>query len=120
MVRGGRVSRLKGFAASLLNLKPVITLDSTGKSVLWGKSFTRKANDNKIIHVVRETAKKPGVEEFAVVHSALEKEAVKVAQEITAFTGKKPLYISSISPVISLNAGPKALSVVLLRKPCDN
>ncbi|MDX9801971.1 MAG: DegV family protein [Spirochaetia bacterium] len=117
MVRGGRVSPLKGLAASLLNLKPIISIDREGKSELWGKAFSRKTNDKKIIKYVKKTAASGELEEYAVVHSGMEKEAEKIASVIESHAGKPPLYISAISPVISLNAGPEALSVVLLRKP---
>lgn len=93
MVRGGRVSPLKGLAASVLNLKPVISVDEEGKSVLWGKSFSRKANDRKIINIVNKINSEEGIADFAVVHSAMEDEAGKVAETITALTKKKPLYI---------------------------
>ena len=42
MVRGGRVSRLKGLVATALNLKPVITLDRDGKGAVFGKAFSQK------------------------------------------------------------------------------
>ncbi len=120
MVRGGRVSPLKGFAASLLNLKPVISVDREGKSILWGKAFSRRTNDRKIIEYVKKTADAGELEDYAVVHSGMETDAENVAAEIASHAGGPPLYISAISPVISLNAGPEALSVVLLKRPAGN
>ncbi|NJO56733.1 MAG: DegV family EDD domain-containing protein, partial [Rhodospirillales bacterium] len=41
MVKGGRVSPLKGLAAQVLNLKPIVSVDEEGKSILYGKDVLR-------------------------------------------------------------------------------
>ena len=116
MVRGGRVSPLKGFAAKILNLKPVISLDSEGKSVLYGKTLFRETNDKKILEYVKDLHNNFGVEDYAVTHSGIPGKALEIAREVEKITGKSPLHVSEISPVISLNSGPGAYSVVLMLK----
>ncbi|NTV82053.1 MAG: DegV family EDD domain-containing protein, partial [Candidatus Aminicenantes bacterium] len=53
MVRGGRISPLKGLLAAALNIKPIVTLDSAGKAAILGKSFSRRANMKKILGLIR-------------------------------------------------------------------
>ncbi len=73
MVRGGRVSPLTGLAAALLNLKPVVSLDSEGKSVKFGAGFTKKAALKKIIDIFSQY--KDEIESCSIVHSDIPKEA---------------------------------------------
>ncbi|HDQ43995.1 MAG TPA: DegV family protein, partial [bacterium] len=47
MVRGGRVSPLKGKIAGWLNLKPIVSLDAEGRSALTGKAFSTRSNLQK-------------------------------------------------------------------------
>ncbi len=48
MIKGGRVSKPKGFIANVLGLNPVISMDENGKSLLFGKTFSQTASLNKI------------------------------------------------------------------------
>lgn len=47
MVKGGRVSPMKGFIGKILNLKPIISIDENGKGIAFGKAFSAKANTKK-------------------------------------------------------------------------
>jgi fatty acid-binding protein DegV len=42
MVKGGRVSPLKGLAAKLLNLKPIVSLDESGRGIAFDKAFSSR------------------------------------------------------------------------------
>jgi hypothetical protein len=47
MVRGGRVSPLKGLLANLLNLNPIVSMDADGNSMVSGKTFSQKVQHEK-------------------------------------------------------------------------
>jgi len=69
----------KAFDAQfLVNLKPIVSVDAEGKSLLFGKAFSVRANKD--------------------------------------VTGMDPLYVVEISPVVSLNSGPGALSAVTMQE----
>ncbi len=55
MVKGGRVSPLKGFIATALNMKPIVTLDETGKGKAMDKAFSRQGLLKKISELLKET-----------------------------------------------------------------
>ncbi len=42
LVRSGRVSYFKGFIANLLNINPIISIDETGKTVVFDKALTKE------------------------------------------------------------------------------
>lgn len=114
MVRGGRVSPLKGKIVKLLNLKPIVSVDDEGKGIAWGKSFSRKANFNKIIKLVEKKASEGYLWNFAIVHAQSLSRANKYAEKLESILNKKPMYIMDISPVVGVHNGPGACAVGLL------
>ncbi len=114
LVRGGRVSPLKGFLAGLLNIKPIITLNEEGRSAFLGKSFSRRGNMRKILGLIRRETAGRKVWNFAVVHAHNPYRALRYAERMTEFLGRKPAFIMDVSPVIGVHCGPGAVGVCLM------
>lgn len=111
MVRGGRVPPLAGFVASLLNLKPIVSLDKTGKAEVYGKSFSRARNMRKIVKIIETETQKRGLWEYAIVHAEAEERAQQYAEQLTALLGKKPAWIMPLSPVVGVHNGPGTVGI---------
>jgi uncharacterized protein len=116
MVRGGRVSPLKGAAARLLGLKPIVSLDEEGGSVLIGKAFSTSSNLRKIVSLVEEFVGEDRPRSYGVVHAGDLEQAKSFAARLEAALGRKPLFIQEISPIIALNAGPGTMAAVVLKE----
>ena len=116
MVRGGRVSPLKGAVAKLLNLKPIVSVDSEGKSVLYGKAFSQKANQTKIVKMVQELERTGPLRHYAVVHAHCPDLAADFAGMLGRALGKEPIYMMDISPVVGLNAGLGTVAAVTMKE----
>ena len=114
MVRGGRVSPLKGFVAKVLNLKPIVSLDSEGKAAASGKSFSRKSNMKKIIHKVRRMSKESPLWNYSIVHAKNPERAEMYANKLEREIGRSPLYIMDISPVVGVHNGIGAVGIGLM------
>ncbi len=114
MVRGGRVSPLKGFLAKTLNLKPIISLDEQGKATAFGKSFSRKSNMKKIIKEVKFLHKTQGIWNYAVVHAQAPKRADSYAENLYQELGIKPVYIVDISPVVGVHNGLGTVAIAVM------
>jgi DegV family protein with EDD domain len=114
MVRGGRVSPLKGLLAGLLNIKPIISLDSEGKAVALGKSFSRRQNMKKIVRLIRRAAAGKPVWNYAVVHAQNPYRALHYAKELGPVLGRKPAFIMDISPVIGVHNGVGVVGICLM------
>ena len=114
MVRGGRVSPLKGLAAQVLNLKPIVSLEKDGSSKLYGKAFSVEANLRRIVDMTAAKHRERRLENYAIVHAHDPEGARNLAKRMEGAVGFLPEYIMEISPVIALNAGRGALAVVSL------
>jgi len=115
-VRSGRVSPVKGLIGRLLKVKPIITLDETGKAAEGGKSFSRKANMAKILARVRKKAAEGELEGYAVVHARNPERAAFYGKRLTELLGREPAYIMDVAPVIGVHAGVGTVGVALLYK----
>ncbi len=114
MVRGGRVSPVKGTLARLLNLTPIVTLDADGAGTTFGQAFSRRGVQRTIEREVVQLAHRDGLRRYAVTHADDPVGAQQWAGCLQDLLGRPPEYIMGISPVIGLNAGPGALAVSLL------
>ena len=113
MIRSGRVSPLKGLIANTLNLKPIVSLDAEGKGTAFGKAFSQKSLQKKVVNLAEKFHKESGIRRYAIVHAAAEHKARAFAEDMEKVLGRPPLYIMEISPVVGLHAGVGAVAVAI-------
>jgi DegV family protein with EDD domain len=116
MVRGGRVSPMKGMMAKILNLKPIVSLNNEGKAEAFGKSFTRDGNMKKILQLAERFGQKGEIWNYAIVHAQNLKRAQIYSTKLQEKLQKKPAYIIDISPVIGVHNGIGAVGIALMLK----
>jgi uncharacterized protein len=114
MIKGGRVSKQKGFIANLINVKPIVSMDESGKSVLFGQAFSQQANINKVMKHILKISVGKTVWNYIVLHAHNESGAEIYIQKMFELTGKRPVSVVDISPVIGMNAGNGTIAVALL------
>lgn len=120
MVKGGRISPLKGFLARVLNLKPIVSLDREGKGVIFDKAFSQKGLMRKISRMVEEQNRSAGVEKYVVVHASAPKRAEEMDRMMHQVTSLESQYTAEISPVVGMHSGKGAVAVgILYQKPLD-
>ncbi len=114
MVRGGRVSPMKGFIARLFNLTPIVSIDKEGKSSLIGKSFGQKRNMQKVINHLRSILNGRKIHHSIILHAANKPGAEWFYEEVRKMTGRNPSGIVNISPIIGVNAGLGAVAIAVM------
>jgi DegV family protein with EDD domain len=113
-VRSGRVSPVKGWIGRLLNVKPIIIVDESGKAAESGKSLSRKSNMTKILARVRRETGERGLEGYAVVHAKNPERAAFYGKRLAELFGRQPAYIEDVAPVIGVHAGGGTIGIALL------
>jgi DegV family protein with EDD domain len=114
MVRGGRVSAVKGLIAKILNINPIVSLDKSGKAIVFDKAFNQKANMIKVMEYVEKINNEKTIWNYIVLHANNKKAAEWYSEQMENLTRKKPVSVVNISPAIGANAGIGAASVALL------
>ncbi|MGC9372570.1 MAG: DegV family protein [Thermovirgaceae bacterium] len=114
MVRGGRLKRASGLLARVLNLKPIVTVDTRGRAVPAGRAMGWEANLGKVLRQVKTIGKEGSVTRYAVVHAHAPETANRLAERLERVLGKRPDFVSEISPVLGIHSGRGSVAVGLI------
>ncbi|MHB9143358.1 MAG: DegV family protein [Paludibacter sp.] len=114
MIKGGRVSKRMGFIAKMLGINPIVSMDEDGKSVLFGQTFSQQANINKVMKHITKISTGKIIWNYEVLHAHNLAGAEKYSEKMYQLTGKNPVSVVDISPVIGMNAGNGTIAVSLL------
>jgi DegV family protein with EDD domain len=105
LARGGRIGRVKAMAGALLNLKPVIRVDSDGKYSTVSTGRTLGKSMNAIAeHLHNRYAYTPVW--VTVLHGRFAEKAEVLANELKTRMNIKKLEVVRISPVLGVHTGP--------------
>ena len=111
MVRSGRLNRAAGLAGSIVNLKPVVSLDDEGKGSIAAKAFSEKSNTDKILQIMQDDHKNKKITRFSIFHANAEKRANDLKIRTVALLGYEPEYIMNISTIVGMSAGVGTVAV---------
>jgi len=105
LARGGRIGRVKAMAGALLNLKPVIHVDSDGKygTVTTGRTLGKSINAITE-HLFIKYAHTPVW--VTILHGRLAEKADILANELKARLNIAKFEVNRISPVLGVHTGP--------------
>ncbi len=116
LIRGGRLSASKGLIARILNVNPIVSIDESGKAIVFDRTFNQKANMEKVMGYISKVARENVIWNYIVLHANNPDAANWYTARMEEITGKKPVSVVNISPVIGANTGIGAAAVALL---CD-
>ncbi len=111
MVRGGRLSAVRGLIARILNINPIVSIDESGKAVAFGKSFNQRTNMEKVMKIIRSDLPGKKIWNYIILHANNVEAADWYTEKMKMLTGKGPVSVCNISPVIGANVGIGAASV---------
>jgi hypothetical protein len=116
LIRGGRLSATKGFIARILNINPIVSIDESGKAIVFDKSFNQKANMEKVMGYIKKLVQEKKTWNYIVLHANNSDAAKWYSERMEEITNIKPVSEVNISPVIGANTGIGAAAVAIL---CD-
>ena len=114
LIRGGRLSATKGLIARILNINPIVSIDESGKAIVFDKAFNQKANMEKVMGHIRRLTGEKKIWNYIVLHANNDEAASWYSEKMMALSGKNPSSVVNISPVIGANTGIGAAAVALL------
>jgi DegV family protein with EDD domain len=114
LIRGGRLSAAKGLVARILNINPIVSIDESGKAIVFDKAFNQKANMEKVMGHIRRISQERTIWNYVVMHAHNPEAARWYSEKMQTFTGKTPASVVNISPTIGANAGIGAAAVAIL------
>lgn len=105
LARGGRIGRVKAIAGALLNLKPVIRVDTDGK---YSTVKTERTINKSISAITDFLAEKYGNTPLwvTVLHGRFAEKADHLADEFKQKLNIAKIEVQRISPVLGVHTGP--------------
>jgi uncharacterized protein len=114
LIRGGRLSSVKGLLARILNINPIVSIDESGKAIVFDKAFSQKSNMEKVMGHIRKLCKEKSIWNYVVLHANNTEAAAWYSEKMETLTKKSAVSVVNISPIIGANTGIGAAAVALL------
>lgn len=116
MLRSGRIGKAQAFAANIVNLKPVVSIDEDGNGIVIGNAFSTRGNMRKIQELVQDIMAENEIESYAIVHSNAGERMQEFKDYYTQLIGREPDYTMDISSIVAMSAGIGVVAIALTTK----
>jgi DegV family protein with EDD domain len=111
VIKGGRLDRIRGAVASLLNIKLLMKANEEGGLEILEKVRGSKAAIQRIFEKVVEEAKDSKGRILAIAHSNCEQKAFELVERIRQAASFDDYIMSDMGPVIGTYAGEGGIMV---------
>lgn len=110
LVKNGRLSKLQGTLGTMLQLKPMLTIDAEGKVETLEKIRTTKKAHQRVLEKYIEDTKDKNVISF-ISHAHADGYAKWFKDEINKVFPERKVIITYLTPVVGAHTGPKAIGL---------
>ena len=114
--RGGRISATTAMVGSVLNIKPILTLNGQGKLESIGKVKGRKKSMKTLLEYLSENIINPTEQTVMIVHGDCEKDAEYLSTLIKEELNVKEVIINYSGLVIGSHVGPGMIAAFAMGK----
>lgn len=108
--KGGRIGGAAALFGSLLQIRPILTVED-GKTTVFTKVRTKKKSIDKIVLTILEQNKKSPIKGLIVHHINCENEGLELANRLKTELNLPEVKVQSIGPIIGLHVGPGSIGV---------
>ena len=120
MIKSGRLSKVKGLAGKIINLKPVVSLDDKGRGAIEENAFSLKSNTRKILNILEKSNTEKTVTRYAILHANNPLRAEDYRKKCLEVLKMEPEYIMNISTIVGMSAGVGAVAVAYMMEDDEN
>ncbi|MBG9788197.1 DegV family protein [Brevibacillus laterosporus] len=113
--KGGRIGRASAFIGSLLNIKPILSLDANGAVYAFDKVRGNKKAVARMMDELKSYAADARVK-VAIMHANALEEAKALKERVTQEFQVIETYISEIGPVIGAHIGPGGIACAMVKE----
>ncbi|MFC1846790.1 DegV family protein [Chloroflexota bacterium] len=111
MIRGGRITKLKGTIASVIGVKPMLTFRD-GEIIQSGLARTYSKGMDKLVTFVKDNMP---VASISISHSDFKEGALDLKERLTGIFLGETIFISELGPALGVHGGPGVLLVAIRR-----
>lgn len=112
--KGGRIGRAAAVIGSLLNIKPILTLDPAGYVTAFDKVRGTKKAINRVLESFQEHSQGKPVK-VGVLHSAVPDQAAEILERIKQEFQVADSHLEEVGPVIGTHTGPGLIGILMVK-----
>lgn len=116
-IRGGRVSKIKGFIGELFKINPILDCKPNGGLEVIAKARGKKKTISKALDIIGKTVIDPSNQELIICHADCKEDAIEFANICIERFKFKDYLLFDMGPVIGAHTGPNLISAYYLGKP---
>ena len=109
--KGGRIGRAQAFLGSVLNVKPILTIQD-GEAHPVERVRNRQRSLRRLVELAQQLAP---IKELAVIYSTEPEEAEALKSKLSALLPAENIVVARFGPVLGTYIGPGGLGVALAR-----
>ncbi|OPZ80170.1 MAG: DegV domain-containing protein [bacterium ADurb.Bin431] len=117
LVRSGRLRKTQGFFGTLLQIKPLISIDAEGRIVEAGKVIGRKRLAERSVELALAHARRLINPRFIVAHMLAPELAVSLRRILQQEFAEADIPILEASPALGLHVGVGAIAIAIMGDP---
>jgi DegV family protein with EDD domain len=114
--KGGRIGKVSGTIAEMLNIKPIISVDDEGMYFTFDKVRGRKQSLKRLVDIGTKFLDEKKCRLY-IMHGDSEEDSRKVFEELKMHPNAvEPEYVGFISPVSGVHSGPGLVGMVVVEQ----
>jgi len=115
LIKGGRIGKVSGTIGEILNIKPIISINSDGVYYTYAKAKGKKKAISKLVDIAREALELTPCKIW-VMHGGAYEEVKPFSETIAALPNITRLSFGEISPVAGVHTGPGLLGIIIVKE----
>lgn len=109
--RGGRISDMAAMAGTMLDIKPVLTFDTSGALVIAERVRGRRKSMKALVDAAADRARDAEAQTVLVAHGDAPEDAERLREMLAERVPFKEVILTEVGPVIGSHVGPGMLAV---------
>ncbi len=111
--KGGRIGKVSGTIAQILNIKPIISIDDEGEYFTFDKVRGRSKSLDKMYNIIKDKLEEGKEYYLDIMNAAAESEAKDLLSKFKKLPSIREIFLGEISPVMVVHTGPGLIGIVL-------
>ncbi|MDC3413525.1 DegV family protein [Aquibacillus sp. 3ASR75-11] len=111
LYKGGRMSGVQFLLGNVLQIKPILTINSDGELGLLERIRSEKKATNKIVDLLKQSYKENNIKQVGIMHGNVPEKAMALKQKVEEVTPSIDIVIGEISSSLAVHAGEGSLAL---------
>jgi DegV family protein with EDD domain len=110
--KGGRIGLVAATLGTIMDLKPIISVNKDGRYYTCAKVRGRKKSLEKLVEIAMDVMKDKKVN-VSVYHGAAKEEALKIKEYLASLPNVQEIFFGQISPAMVVHTGPGLVGLAI-------